>query len=228
MTEVEVLAQPVSSVAAGGGARPRRRMLLCSFPVVLAVTLVAGTWATARFRLPDPDTWWHVAVGQTILTHHALPVSDVYSFTAPGSAWIAYEWLGEVLMAAADRAGGLQGLEGLLLGLASMWVLLLWGFAYVRTRNVKASFVAVILLLPLAAVQFSLRPQLLGYIFLLLTLIVLEKYQQGSRWVLWVLPLLFAVWVNTHGSFVLGLFVIALYWVCGLWEFHGETVETRR
>ncbi|HUY12629.1 MAG TPA: hypothetical protein VMX16_03220 [Terriglobia bacterium] len=199
-----------------------------SFPVLLGAMLVTGTWAGVRLRLPDPDTWWHLAVGQTILAHHTLPVQDVYSFTAAGSPWIAYEWLGEVVMAMAARAGSLQGLELLLLALSGSLVLLLWTLAYLHCRNVKAAFIACVLLLPLAGVVFSLRPQLLGYGFLLLTLIVLERYRQGSRQVLWALPPLFVLWVNTHGSFVLGLFVIALYWAAGLWEFDAGPVQARR
>jgi hypothetical protein len=228
MNDVETLTQPALSVPEED-ARPRGRwVVIFSFPVLMGMIVVAGTWATARFRLADPDTWWHVAVGRAILARHALPVSDVYSFTAHGSAWIAYEWFGEVLMAAADRLGGLQGLEGLLLALTAILMLLLWGFAYVRSRSVKGAFAATMLLLPLAAMQFTLRPQLLGFAFLLLTLMVLEKYRQGSRWVLWTLPPLFAAWVNTHGSFVLGLFVIALYWACGLWDRHDEILEAVR
>src|SRR5487761_519689 len=198
-----------------------------SFPVLLRAMLVTGTWAGVRLRLPDPDTWWHLAVGQTILAHHTLPVQDVYSFTAAGSPWIAYEWLGEVVMAMSARTGCLLGLEFHLLALSGSLVMLLWTHAYLHCGNMKAAFIACILLLPLAGVVFSLRPQLLGYAFLLLTLIVLEKYRQGSRNILWVLPPLFVLWVNTHGSFVLGLFVIALYWAAGLWEFDAGPVQAR-
>ena len=86
--------------------------------------------------------------------------------------------------------------------------------------NAKAACIATGILLPIAAAVFTLRPQLFGYVFLLITLICLERFRQGHSKALWVLPPLFLVWVNTHGTFVLGLMAIGLYYVSGLFEFH--------
>src|SRR6266481_6920892 len=61
-----------------------------SFPVLMAVLLAAVALIGVHDRLPDPDTWWHVAVGENILRTHTWPTSDPYSFTAPGARWIAY------------------------------------------------------------------------------------------------------------------------------------------
>jgi hypothetical protein len=66
---------------------------------------------------------------------------------------------------------------------------------------------------------FSLRPQLMGCCFMLITLISLEHFRQGRSKMLWVLPGVFLLWVNTHGSFALGLFVLGLYWIAGLTSF---------
>ena len=84
-----------------------------SFPVFLGVALVAATFVGARFNLLDPDTWWHMKVGEQILRTGSWPTADSYSFTASGMPWIAYEWLGEVVMALAARQGGLQAPGGL-------------------------------------------------------------------------------------------------------------------
>jgi len=191
-----------------------------SFPVLMAVLLVAVALIGVHERLPDPDTWWHIAVGENILRNHAWPISDPYSFTAAGVHWIAYEWLGEVAMALAARAGGLSGLAALLFGLVAAITVLLYYYFYVRCGNAKAACVATGVLLPVAAAVFTLRPQLFGYVFLLITLICLERFRQGHSRALWFLPPLFLVWVNTHGTFVFGLVAIGLYYVSGLFEFH--------
>jgi hypothetical protein len=198
-----------------------------SFPVLMAVLLVGVSLISLRFRLPDPDTWWHVAVGERILTTHTWPSSDIYSFTAAGAHWIAYEWLGEVVMALAARAGGVAGLAALLLGLIAILTVLLYSYVCLRCGSSKTAFLATALLLPVAAVSFTLRPQLLGYSFLLLTLICLERFRRGHRRSLWFLPFLFLVWVNTHGTFSLGLAAIGLYWASGLVSFQlgGLTSE---
>ena len=191
-----------------------------SFPVLMAVLLAAVALIGVHDRLPDPDTWWHIAVGERILQTHTWPTSDPYSFTAPGAHWIAYEWLGEVAMAFAARADGLSGLAALLFGLVAAITVLLYSYFYVRCGNAKAACIATGILLPIAAVVFTLRPQLFGYVFLLITLICLERFRQGHSGALWFLPPLFLVWVNTHGTFVFGLAAIGLYYVSGLFKFH--------
>jgi hypothetical protein len=190
-----------------------------SFPALMGILLGGVSVVGIRLRTPDPDTWWHIAVGQRILDTHSWPTSDPYSFTASGVHWIAYEWLGEVAMALATRVGGLLGLAGLQICLAAIATMLLYYYAYVRCGNWKASCVATGLLLPFASVIFALRPQLFGYIFLLVTLICLEKFRQGHPKALWVLPPLFLIWVNTHGTFVFGLAAIGVYFAGGLVKF---------
>jgi hypothetical protein len=199
-----------------------------SFPVLMAVLLVAVALVGVHERLPDPDTWWHVAVGEQILRTHTWPTSDPYSFTAPGAHWIAYEWLGEVAMALAARAGGLSTLAALLFSLVGAITVLLYSYFYVRSGNAKAACIATGILLPVAAAVFTLRPQLFGYVFLLITLICLERFRQGHDRALWFLPPLFLVWVNTHGTFVFGLAAIGLYYVSGLFEFHLGGLSAER
>jgi len=167
----------------------------------------------------EPDTWWHIKFGEEILTAGQWAKLDAYSFTAYGHNQLSFEWLGEVALALAYRLGHLQGLELLLLVLTSTILLLLYYYAYLQCGNFKAAFCGTLLVSLLAALCFTLRPQLIGYIFLLITLICLERYRQGIQKSLWVLPFIFLIWVNTHGSFALGLFVFGLYWVSGLVEF---------
>ncbi|HVB29618.1 MAG TPA: hypothetical protein VNG91_07405, partial [Terriglobia bacterium] len=207
----------------------RRVLQKCfSFPVLLGALLVAfnAVIMFSGFRL-EADTWWHLKLGQEILlTGHWLK-SDIYSFTAYGNNPLAYEWLGEVALAIAYKIGGLRGLNTLLFGLTSMILVLAYYYGCLRSRNSKAAFAGTILIMPLAVMCFTLRPQLLGYIFLLITLICLERYKQGLQKSLWILPPLFLIWVNTHGSFILGFCVLGLYWVCGLVPFRlgGLTME---
>ena len=199
-----------------------------SFPVLLAGLLVAGVFVGTRLNLWDPDTWWHIRVGQKILAEGKWPATDPFSFTVSGNDWMAYEWLGEVLMGFSTRWGWLVGPTVLLIGLSASFMLLLHYYACLRSGNVKAAFVACALVLPLAQAFFSLRPQLLGYNFLLVTLICLEHCRRGRRRLVWLLPILFLVWVNTHGTFIFGLLVLGLFWAGGLVEFHKGGLVAER
>jgi len=189
-----------------------------SYTMLLGTLLVAGTFlailagiarvssdpsAASQFWIQG-DTWWHLAIGRDILATHSWPRVDVYSFTMRGAPWIAYEWLGEVLMALAWRAGGLRALMLLLMVLACVVALLLFYYSYLRCRKLTSAFAACAIVLPLASLSLALRPQLFGYIFLLLTFICLESFRQGHPKALWALPPIFLLWVNTHGTFILG------------------------
>src|SRR5262249_60219293 len=125
------------------------------------------------------------------------------------------EWLGEGLMGFSTRWGRLVGPTIMLVAVTASFMLLLYYYAYLRPGNIKAAFVASALVLPMAEGFFALRPQLIGYNFLLITLICLEHYRRGRRKVVWGRPVLFLVWVEKHGTFVFGVFVVGLFLVWG-------------
>ncbi len=215
-----VVTNPPTSGAGADRATPWfslrvRELFLCLWEFCSAGISLVG----ARLDMLDPDTWWHIAVGQRIMDTHVLPTADFYSFTAPGTHWIAYEWLGEMAMAFAARMDGLRGLANLQILLVAIVTVLLYYYAYVRCGNWKAACVATGLFLPIASVIFTLRPQLFGYVFLLITFICLEKFRQGHSRALWILPPLMVVWINTHGTFVFGMAMMAAYYAGGLFKF---------
>jgi hypothetical protein len=218
-SETGVANLPAAVPAGSGAAILLAARKAASFPVLMGVLLAGASMVGSRLMMLDPDTWWHIAVGQRIMDTHIFPTADPYSFSAPGVHWIAYEWLGEVAMALAARAGGLMGLAALQIVLVAIVTVLLYYYAYVRCGNWKAACLGTAFVLPIASVIFTLRPQIFGYIFLLVTLICLERFRQGHSRALWVLPPLFLIWVNTHGTFVFGLAAIGAYFACGLVKF---------
>ena len=199
-----------------------------SFPVALGSLLTFVAAGLARFGVLDTDTWWHAKIGEQIARTHRWPTTDIFSFTMTGTPWIAYEWLGEVIIALSARLHGLQGEVALLMCLSASLVLLLYIYASLRSGHSKAAFVASALVVVAVAPFLTLRPQLIGYNFLLLTLICLELFRQGHRRALWVLPPLFLVWVNVHGTFVFGLAIIGLYWLSGLVGFRAGGLAAER
>ncbi len=199
-----------------------------SFPAMLGAVLVGAVYLFARAFIVDPDCWWHIKTGELILATHQFPHTDPYSFTVAGQPWLAFEWGGDVLLALAARLGGLRGLDLLFIVLAAAVVLALYYLASLCSGNSKAGFVAAAMLYLLAIPSFSLRPQMFGYLFLVIMLIVLERFRRGMRGALWLLPFLFLIWVNTHASWIIGLGVLAGYWLAGQFEFHAGGVESIR
>lgn len=202
---------------------------LFSFNSLLAFLLLGAVVGSLYINthIFEGDTWWHLVAGEQILKTHTWPTKDQYSFTAAGDKWIAYEWGGEVVMAVASRLGGLRGLALLYVILVSLVALLMFSYAYSRSRNGKAAFIACGLLLPLTTVTYTVRPKLLGQVFLLVTLILLDRYRHGRQKNLWILPALFVVWVNTHGTFAFGIVFLVVYWVSGLMDLKIGGISTK-
>ena len=144
---------------------------------MLAVLLMAGMQLPLRQFWVDPDVWWHIKVGGVILSTHRWPSTDPYSFTAYGTHWIAYQWLGEVLLAMVSQRWGLRGLLALDIGMAGAILGALFALITIRCQKSKAAFATCTLFLPLVYASCSLRPQMLAYLFLVLTLIILERFR---------------------------------------------------
>jgi hypothetical protein len=198
-----------------------------SFPAMLATFIIGRVFIEARSFSVDPDLWWHIRVGQDILATHRWPIADTFSYTVHGTPWLAYEWLGDVAIATAAKFG-LVGLEVFLFGLGSIIMVAVYCFASLRSGNCKASFVAALLLSWFSVANFNLRPQMFGFLFLVVTLILLEKFRRGADKALWLLPPLFLIWINTHGSWIIGIGVVIWTLISGLLEFRLGTVEAAR
>jgi hypothetical protein len=206
-----------------------------SFPVLLGVLVAAGGYVASSWGgIPggkiyaNDDSWFHIAVGRFILETHRWPHAEMWSFTAAGVPYIAHQWLGQAAIALPWGLAGLQGLAALLILWVVLFTLLLYGLAYLRSGNAKAAAVITALLLPVVGPSFTLRPQLPGYCFFLLTLIGLEFALKGRTWVLALFPPLFLVWVNTHGSFVLGFVVMGVYALAGMFDFRCPWLQAER
>jgi hypothetical protein len=195
--------------------------MLASILLVLAVV-------TVRSRFDDPDLWWNLKTGEVIWTTHTIPVTDLFSYTTNHHAWIPHEWLAQVVIYAAYKWGGYSGLMFLL---CLLTVTLLWaGYALctLYSGNSKVSFVGAMIVWIFATVGFSIRAQMIGYIFLILELLIIQLGRtRGARW-FFCLPVLFAVWVNCHASFILGLALGVVLWGASFVTFDAGAMLARR
>jgi hypothetical protein len=201
--------------------------MIFSFPAMLGVVLVGRVFYEARNFAVDPDLWWHVRVGQDILASHHWATVDPYSYTVAGNPWMAYEWLGDVIIGTAAQLGGIAGLALLLFLSASSVMLTLYAYTTRRAGGCKAGFAVSVVLCSLAFASFNLRPQMFGYLFIILTLIALDRFRTGQHRALYFLPFLFLVWINTHGSWVIGLGIILVFLFSGLIKLDLGNVEAR-
>jgi len=187
---------------------------LLSFPVALAFGLAVVMCLTCRSRFQDPDTWWHLKVGQTIWESRSLPRSDQLSYTTGNHAWTPHEWLAEVSIYAAYKAAGYQGLALWLASLAVLVAVGVYALCCLYSGNAKVALLGGLVAWFFSSVGLAIRPHLIGYVLLVLELLALHLGARNPRW-LWALPPLFGLWVNCHGSWVLGLIVLGVFVIAG-------------
>ena len=199
-----------------------------SFLTMLAFLLVTLEFIMTRGSVLDPDIWWHMRNAEYLFQHHQLPRADMYSFTVAGHPWINHEWLAEIPYYLAWRAGGLSGISAMMFATISLIFLGLLYLSYIETRHFKAAIVACSFLTFIASVSFGPRTILFGYLYLVLLLIILQRFRQRGSAPLWLIPPLFCLWANTHGSWSLGLIVFSIITAAGFVQGSWGRVDAER
>ena len=191
-----------------------------SFQVVLTLLIVTLVFVLSRKGISDPDIWWHLHNADYLVQHHSLPRVDMYSFTVPGHPWINHEWLAELPYYFGWRALGLGGINAVMFAILALIFLGVLYLCYRETGHHKASIVATCFAVLLGSISFGPRTILFGYADLVLLLIVLQRFRQKGHAPLWLIPPLFCLWANTHGSWFIGMLIFST--VIGAGLFHGE------
>ena len=171
---------------------------------------VAGVYC---FSAPpaDNDLWGHIHFGREIL-EAGLPATNQYAYTAPDHPWINHEILAECAFAATYEWFGSSGVLGLklLVGLAT---LALMARSSIERATVPLVWgVALLLAASLMAWGFLVRPQIFTFLGLAWVWDRILAHDRLRDWrTLRFLPLVFALWVNTHGGVLAGLGIFLAY-----------------
>jgi hypothetical protein len=187
------------------------RFVLTLGHVWLAAAMMLIALRPLLTPIPPNDFWWHVATGRLIVAQGAIPTIDSFSYTRLGEPFYNQGWLAQLLMYGLYQLGGIALIsivQALVIALAYGLLLRL---CLHRTGQVQLS-VGLLLLttLPLSFDNWLVRPQSYAFPLFVGFLTILTEYRLGGKNRLWLLPLLMALWVNLHGSFVLGGVLIAI------------------
>jgi hypothetical protein len=121
------------------------------------------------------------------------------------------------------------GHAGLMLWLClTTSVLLIAGYALsaLYSGNAKVALMGGLTVWFFATINLALRPLLVGHLLLAAELILLHLGRTRDRRWLWALPAVFAVWVNCHGSFALGLAILGLHVLTSRLDFECGLVKS--
>lgn len=192
------------------------RQLVLAFAALLLLGWFSGPVA-------DPDFWWHLKTGQFVAEQHRLPAPDPFAYTTAGARAaypsepqvqhfnLTHEWLAQVAIYLAWKAGGFFGVVLLRALLLTAVCSLIGWIAWLRTGHFYRALGAALGCAGVAAMFAADRPYLFTYALLALTLALLD----ARRW-LWALPAVLLVWANLHGGFFLGWVAMGAYCVDSL------------
>ncbi len=166
-------------------------------------------------RYADYDLWWHLQLGEAIVTTQSIPWQDSFSYTAAGREQFTGEWLADALIFLTFKAGGFLGLNLLKAALLGTALCFIWLQIRGEGRAADRTFTAAVvtLLLVLFALRFRLfvRPYLFSLPFLAAFLYLLDRWRAGIRGrEIYALPLLMLFWANMSVGAVFGVFAIGL------------------
>ncbi len=152
----------------------------------------------------DPDLWGHLVFGGILLSG-TFPVTNAFGYTASAHPWVNHELLAEAAMAIAYGALGSSGLIVLKAALGMLTLAIVYRSAARRSRATWAAAVATALAAVTMLPGLMIRPQLFTLVFLALSLHVLARARYRARGLAWLLPIVVALWVNTHGGVMAGV-----------------------
>jgi hypothetical protein len=197
------------------------------FPILWFAIIALEISLVAVLSIADSDIWFHLRNAQQLLTSYSFLHRDLYTFTSSGTPLLNFEWLSELPYYMAFQAYGLRGL--LAVYLVVLWLIFGGMYYLALRRGANCGDAALVTMAAVILGFYSFGPRMLHFGWLCLTadLIVLERFQRTGKG-LWVLPPLFALWINLHGSWVFGLVLLGVYIGSGMVEGRWGRVAAER
>ncbi|MCB9029545.1 MAG: hypothetical protein H6619_00705 [Deltaproteobacteria bacterium] len=179
----------------------------------------------------DPGVGWHLKTGEYVSIFNHVPSFDPFLFSTVKRPWISDQWLADLVLFKTFQVGSWPLLYGLLtvVFIATFWGIL-FQFARKESHSTFAAVLATFLSFKMAQVHFILRPVLFGILFFSIAYcLVFLAYKKRAHQYLYLLPVVFMIWANMHGSFVFGLILICLgllaVFVDQIREFGSDTLS---
>ncbi len=181
----------------------------------MVIALVgAVTFYISLVQLSGADFWLQVKIGDIIANTSRIPDRLEFTFTEIADQHFnAHEWLSSVVFYEMLRVCGEHGMALWTASLGSLFFLLLTRLSWQHTpSNLPLAMLCGLAGLIAENYRHVLRPELLTLILMALYWTLLEGYaQKPRRWHPVAMALLVVIWANSHGSFVLAVFLAGMY-----------------
>ena len=215
-----------TSILSSGASGHKGRNLF-PFPILWFSIVALEISLLAELRIADADVWFHLRNARELMSRHSFLRTDLYTFTTAGTPLLNFEWLSELPYYCAFQTWGQRGLLAVYLSL----LLMVFGAVYYLAlrRGANCAEAALVTMAGGAIGFYSFGPRMMhfGWLCLVALLLALERFESTGKG-LWLLPFLFAFWINLHGSWPVGFIVLAVYLASGLVEGRWNNVVATR
>jgi hypothetical protein len=125
---------------------------------------------------------------------HGIPNKDIFTYTASSFSWVDHEWLSDIIVSLLNKIGGYN--------LIAIFCAVLWTLAVFITSKKNKSIYLVLLSL-ITFLSFAGIRTIVWSILGLAVVINVTAMKSNKKYFL--LPLIFLIWSNLHGSFLIGI-----------------------
>jgi hypothetical protein len=171
-------------------------------PVLILVATTTALVLACALPLSNTDTYFHLRFGHEFL--HGWSLREPGSVSTFATAhWVPTQWLPEIVMAKVEDWFGLAGVAWL----SGLQMMALAATLYLVARRWGSRLVVSVLVtvaLSASYLSLSMRPQVLSYLFLVVTLGAWLRTRDDGRLRWWLVPLTW-LWAMVHGMWPLGI-----------------------
>src|SRR3989344_2353987 len=187
---------------------------------------------SSLFHPADPDLGWYLKYGEYFFKKHEILRENIFSSQMANFSWVNHSWGTDLISYLTFDSFGFLGLS--ILGALVITATFYFFAKAARLDNFEKALIFPFLLYFLSSMNsVSFRGQLLSLMFLgiltyILTITTSRHSREGENQILnqveddrpgligslepiYLLPLLFVLWSNIHGQFILGLIIFALW-----------------
>jgi len=171
----------------------------------------------------EADTWMHIKTGEIMVKDMRITQVDEYSYTKAGEKWLNHQWLSQVIFYLIYKLSGINGL----IIFSAIIIFFAFVFLFINLYRKDSWLLAVfltLLVILFSQYAFLARPLIFSLLLFSLFILILHRYKyvlsSAKDNLLYALIPLQILWVNLHGSSIMGIFLI--------WAFIiGEFIDTR-
>lgn len=161
--------------------------------------------------ITNRDIFWQVRSGDYIITTHQIPQHPLFNFMDTAHKWVDHEWLSQIYLSLIYKFTGTLGLIIFKIAVFMLIFLIILKFSYNEKNYSLWKYLFILSAIMLMSNRFIIRPEILGYLFITLTIFLVESGR--FRW--WH-SLFILIWANLHPSFSFIILIFFVYFFVSL------------